>query len=78
MKFLHQWCMLICFWSAQKVLSHSIVFVHVGGQLPSYLSVAVEQARLFNETCDIYLIADQKTFDTPFLKHQEVTPIAIQ
>src|SRR5271170_1824435 len=36
----------------------SIVFVHLGPQLPPYLPDAICQAREFNE-CPIYLIANQ-------------------
>lgn len=40
--------------------SHSIVFVHIGPELPDYLFTAIEQARLFNNDCPIYLIGNQK------------------
>lgn len=38
---------------------YSIVFVHIGQALPSYLTDAVVQARLFNKQCSIYLIANR-------------------
>lgn len=48
-----------------SVLSaHSIVFVHIGPDLPDYLPVAVEQARLFNPECPIYVIGNQAAFQT--------------
>src|SRR5579862_8390243 len=47
----------LCFSIALQ--AHSIVFVHLGPHLPSYLEDAVWQARLFN-TCDIYIIAHNK------------------
>lgn len=39
----------------------SIVFVHIGNTLPSYIDidVAIDQARLFNKDIDIYLIANE-------------------
>lgn len=52
-------CLLSCLYSAQLV-AYSIVFVHIGKQLPPYLQDALSQARLFNETCDIYLLANQQ------------------
>ncbi len=39
---------------------YSIVFVHLGTQLPSYVRYALEQARLFNQTAPIYLIANRE------------------
>ncbi len=38
---------------------YSIVFVHIGDKLPSYLENAMEQAQLFNPNADIYLIAGE-------------------
>ncbi|MFH1254764.1 MAG: hypothetical protein V1646_05040 [bacterium] len=39
--------------------SYSIVFVHIGPDLPSHISDAALQARFFNTTEDIYLLANQ-------------------
>ncbi len=41
--------------------AHSIVFIHIGVDLPPYLSTSVTQARLFNEECPIFLIANEAT-----------------
>ena len=38
----------------------SIAFVHLGPELPTYLGHALFQARLFNTTQNIYLLAEQK------------------
>lgn len=38
---------------------YSIAFVHIGRQLPNYLYIAIEQARLFNPAADIYLVANK-------------------
>jgi len=38
----------------------SIVFVHIGNELPTYLRSSLQQARLFNEECSIYLLANQE------------------
>lgn len=43
---------LICF-------SYSIVFVHIGDGIPSFLLYTISQARVFND-CPIYLITNQK------------------
>ena len=39
---------------------YSIVFVHIGPTLPAHLKTSLSQARLFNESCPIYLIANQE------------------
>ncbi len=41
-------------------MNTSIVFVHIGQLLPSYLSVSLDQARLFNPESRIILIASAK------------------
>ncbi|MEN9654609.1 MAG: hypothetical protein RL235_721, partial [Chlamydiota bacterium] len=42
----------------------AIVFIHIGPQLPPYLSTAVSQARLFNPEVPIYLIASEAAFNS--------------
>lgn len=37
----------------------SIVFVHLGDELPNYLPISIDQARLFNPDCPIYLVANE-------------------
>ena len=44
-----------------------IVFVHVGNKLPSYLSTAIQQARLFND-CDIVVVANRSALKTSRLE----------
>ena len=39
--------------------SYCIVCVHIGPRLPSYLEIALDQARLFNPECPIILIANE-------------------
>jgi hypothetical protein len=47
--------------------AYSIVFVHIGPTLPDYLPIAVEQARLFNRDCPVYIIGNKKAFQSaPF------------
>jgi hypothetical protein len=41
-----------------STLNYSIVFVHLGDELPSYFVEATSQARLFNPEADIYAIVD--------------------
>ncbi|HEY5236145.1 MAG TPA: hypothetical protein VIJ14_08210 [Rhabdochlamydiaceae bacterium] len=56
------WLLLLpCFLWGQA--SYSFVFVHIGKALPSYLEIALEQARLFNEECPIVLIASGKALE---------------
>jgi hypothetical protein len=38
----------------------SIVFVHIGEELPEYLSIAIEQAILFNKSANIYIIGNKE------------------
>lgn len=42
---------------------YSIVFVHLGNTLPSYLPISLQQARLFNPDAAIYLIANKKALE---------------
>lgn len=37
------------------------MFIHLGRGSPAHLPIALEQARLFNKECDIYLIKNQNT-----------------
>lgn len=37
----------------------SLVFIHLGPELPAYLPIALNQARLFNPDLDIYLLANK-------------------
>jgi len=43
--------------------SLSIVFVHVGPQLPPYASTSLDQARTFNPDCPIYLLASKQALN---------------
>jgi hypothetical protein len=38
----------------------AIVFIHIGPELPPYLETAIHQARLFNKSCPIILVANQQ------------------
>ncbi len=40
--------------------SCALVFVHIGRELPGYLETALNQARLFNQDCPIYLVANRE------------------
>ena len=51
---------LFCF---VNLHSYSIVFVHLGPDLPLFLNEATLQARLFNLTEDIYLLANQEALN---------------
>lgn len=39
---------------------YSIAFVHIGSSIPKYTITAIRQARLFNPSCEIYLVAGEK------------------
>ncbi len=59
--------------------SHSIVLVHLGEKLPTYISDTLFQARLFNPTCEIVLLANQEALN----KYDEnqnlhITKIAVE
>lgn len=45
---------------------YSLVFIHLGDQLPPYLETAIEQARLFNPDVPILLVANQRALDAAF------------
>lgn len=44
---------------AMRADAYCIVFVHLGEKLPDYISVALAQARIFNKTAPVYLLANQ-------------------
>jgi len=52
---------LLLFFIFGKVTAaeYTIVYVHIGERLPSYLNDSIEQARLFNPDCPIVLIANE-------------------
>lgn len=62
--------------------NYSIVFVHIGDQVPDHAEVAIEQARLMNPSCQIILIANQAAIhNQPInerLKCHEITYIACE
>lgn len=60
---LYKLIMVLLVLLSTAVDAYSIVFVHLGDELPSYLYDAGHQARLFNATADIMVIAEQKAID---------------
>lgn len=60
--------------------AYSIVFVHIGTELPPHLEVTIAQARLFNEACAIYLIANEValTKAPPSLIENETTFVSCE
>lgn len=42
----------------------AIVFIHIGKEIPDYAATAISQARLFNEECNIILIANEEALAT--------------
>lgn len=55
----------------------NIVFVYLSPQLPSYIYVALEQARLFNPNTSIYLIANKQALDLDQTSLKKHTIIAV-
>ncbi len=47
---------------------YSIVFIHIGGEIPPYTETALSQARLFNKNCNIILLANQVALNKFFPK----------
>jgi hypothetical protein len=67
-------CIALCLVS--KLSAYSIVFIHIGPELPSHLSTSIEQARLFNEECSIFLIANERALkQADFLERNRVTVV---
>lgn len=60
--------------------AHSIVFVHIGPKLPAHLSTSVAQARLFNETCSIFLVVNSEAINyaDPSLYENQVTFVSCE
>lgn len=56
----------------------SLVFIHIGNTLPDYLYDALEQARLFNEQCPIYVLANQVAIDAAHWEHSKVHVIGLE
>lgn len=51
-----------CF--AEAGNNYSIVFVYIGEKLPNYLSISTAQARLFNKSAQIFLIANESSLNS--------------
>lgn len=60
--------------------NYSIVFIHIGEELPSYLETSLTQARAFNKTCPIILVANQSALDNYPLRDidAKITTIACE
>lgn len=56
---------------------YCIVYVHIGDKLPSYLEISLAQARLFNPTCPIILIANEMAIEG-FLPRSDITFITCE
>jgi len=55
---------------------YTIAFVHLGKQLPGYISIALDQARLFNPEESIVLLANQEAINkTSVPSHVTIIPI---
>ena len=58
--------------------SHSLVYVHIGPDLPSYLPIAIAQARLFNPDTPIYLIANSSAMSNYDCEDQKIHLVPIE
>jgi hypothetical protein len=68
-----------CLFSYAKTFAYCIVFIHIGKQIPEYLKDALFQARLFNEECEIYLLANRKALESYLLaRDMRITKIALE
>lgn len=52
--------LLLFFTLSATTAPYSLVFIHLGTTVPAYISCAIKQARLFNQTCPIYLLTDNE------------------
>lgn len=66
--------------NAISLPDYSIVFIHIGDELPAYIEDAVQQARLFNEECPMYVLANQKALSGSKGKflHQNITLVPLE
>lgn len=58
-----------------------IAFVHIGTEIPAYLYHAIKQARYFNHTCAIYLLANESALEKAprdLLTHMSVTKVPLE
>jgi hypothetical protein len=65
-------------YKTSKKTDPSIAFIHLGPTLPDYLATAITQARLFNPTLNIYLVAEPSALSSlPLeLENAHITPIS--
>jgi len=49
-----------CFINIISHANYSIIFIHLGKSIPTYVTYAIKQARLFNPKSNIYLLTDNK------------------
>jgi hypothetical protein len=70
-------CVLFCL-LGHLFASPSIVFVHLGPSIPSYVPTAVHQARLFNPDLPIYLLANQAALKNYPQDDQLIQCIAVE
>lgn len=57
---------------------HCLVYVHIGKQFPTHLSYSLEQARIFNPECPIFLIGNSEAFSKTTFDALDVTAVHIE
>ena len=69
------------FFSSTGIEAHAIVFVHIGKTLPPYIYDACSQARIFNKSCVIYLLANKEALHSgrqSILEHYHIVPVQLE
>lgn len=64
-----------------SVHPYCLVLVHIGDALPSYLYDAMRQVRFFNDTCAMYLLANERALekaDTELFEKLSITPVPLE
>lgn len=57
---------------------YSLAYVHIGSNLPKYLPTAIAQARLFNPSCPILLLASSAALSEYDSMAYNVTPVPLE
>jgi len=68
---------LILLLSSSCSYPYNITFIHIGKNIPEYLFDAVEQSRLFNPRCDIYVLANKNALNNSVRSHFSISKITI-
>lgn len=56
----------------------TLVYVHVGPELPKYLPTAISQARVFNPECPIFLLGNSQALSSYNEEQENVTKVSLE